>query len=554
MAKSIIDIEVKAEAFDKFAALFKQYSDQLAKMPGQWGKVGDAINKTVVQYDALMNVIPNVTEAQEELLETQQKSTKEQDKLNKHISSTAKTVKGMGSNMKNMLKDVTSTTMQLAKWTALGLTGAGGAGLFGVSALAGGASDIRRQAQGLGVTAGELRSSRVNFERYIDVNAALSNISQAQADPSKQWAFSAIGLNQGQSATKMLPQLMREAARVYREDPKTAEVRLRARGFGELGIDVATARRLASLKEEELSTAIKRAQQDEKMMEINDKVLRQWQDLDVQLDRSKNLIQQAFITGLTPLIPNIEKFSESVAEAIKIFLSNPDLGTWLEDFGRGIKDAAEWLAQFDFGKKHFAAQHAGQEEARRKGDIFTPKANAWMKDTWSKAISYLTGKGWSAEESAAIMGSGTQESSLNPQAKNATGHRGIFQWDRSRQSDFEKWAGFSLSDPRATMEKQLDFMDYEITQGKEKRAGKALKSAVGLEGKTRAFEATFERSGGADMEKRIGYANAAYAAHINSLRRNGVQVSMYNNTGGSATAVIGAAATPDLGFSAFAGQ
>lgn len=564
MAKSIIDIELKAEAFEKFAALFKKYNDQLSKMPGKWDKVGEAAAKSTESFDGAVEALNKASAAMENLVASQQKATETQSKFNKHVSSTEKSFGNIRKNIGGVLKDVTSTTAHLLKWAgiggALGAVGMGGS-LFGMATLAGGAGDVRRQAQGLGVSAGELKAANVNFSRYIDTVSTLGDIAQAQTDPSKRWAFSAAGVNPNQSAANALPQLLRKAAETYRAGPEsTAAARLQARGFTELGISVSDARRLASLKEEELNTAVKRYSQDKKDLELNDSLLRKWQDLDVQLERSKQNIVNTFIDGLAPLVPDIEEFSEKLADAIKIFLSNPELKVWIKDFGEGIKYAAETLPEFvESIAKWIPGTKANQDFTKSSREAIWGKgvdekmsgANKWAKDQWNNAINFFTGKGWTSQQAAGIVGNLQQESGMNPNAVNPTGHRGLAQWDSNRRRDFAAWSGKPIE--MASMQEQLEFINYELTQGKERRAGQALSRATTVEQATSTFERTYERSGGSALEKRQGYANAAYAMHIMALRQNNVNLSIQNNTGGSATAVIGAAATPDLGYSALAG-
>ena len=45
--------------------------------------------------------------------------------------------------------------------------------------------------------------------------------------------------------------------------------------------------------------------------------------------------------------------------------------------------------------------------------------------------------------------------------------------------NFAKWAGFDIHDPRATLDKQLEFKSYELTQGEEQAAGRLLRQASG---------------------------------------------------------------------------
>ena len=569
MAKSIIDIEIKAEAFEKFAGLFNKYNDQLSKMPGNWNKVAKAMEGSADPFERMQHALDSIASSLDADYSAMTKLTKESDKLGKHTSVVDRAFKSIRGNISGSIKEIASAGAHLTKWAALsaglGAVGLGGS-LFGISSLAGGVSDNRRQAQGLGVSSGELRSANMNFGRYVDTMSAMSNIAEAQTDPNRKWAFGAAGVDIQRNAADILPQLMREAARIYRQDPSNAAARLQARGFTELGISVADARRLASLKEEELNTAIKKYSQDKKSLEVNDSIQRQWQDLDVQLERSKQNIVTAFVTGLTPLIPNIEKFSENVAEAIKTFLANPELKVWLQDFGEGIKGLAEampGLLKWIPGTKENASAHTATVNAspilsgiRDIGTLAdTGETKAARRQ---RMMNFWIGAGMTPERAAGITGNAEFESGgLNPFARNKQGNYGLFQWDTARRKRYEKYHGHSIEsvkDYDQAMREQNEFALYEMRTS-EKGAGKSLSQAMTTEQATSAFYSGFERPGAADtsLGSRTAMANAAYAAHINSLRRNSVSVTMQNNTGGSATAVIGAAATPDLGYSAFAG-
>ena len=573
MAKSVIDIEVKAEAFDRFNALFKKYNDQLSKMPGQWNNVGKSIGAASKIAGEAGDNFDRISDSLEKIVSKLDDTSKPLNKLADQSRKASNNFKSIGAELINVGRSVTATTLQLAKWTTLGLIGAGGAGLFGLSSLAGGVSDTRRQAQGLGVSAGELRSANLNFSRYIDAASAMGNLAQAQTDPSKRWAFTAAGVNPNQSAAAALPELMRKAAEIYKAGPEsTAASRLQARGFTELGISVSDARRLASLKEEELDTAIKKYAIDKKNLEVSDGLQRQWQDLDVQLERSKQNIVQAFITGLSPLVKDgtIEKFSESIADAVKTFLANPELKVWLQDFADGVRYVAENLpALMDEIAKWIPGSKSNQAlQERTKTSIWgegivggVHSADLWSKtgfrtldDRRKQVMGYFTSLGLSPERAAGISGNFEYESGgLNPFASNKEGMYGLAQWSKTRQKDYAKRYGHpmqSVKDYDQALREQLEFAAMEMGTT-ERGAGHSLARAMTVEQSTGAFYSGFERPGAGDtsLGARTTAANAAYATYISSLRQNNVNLKIQNNTGGSATAVVGAAATPDLGFS-----
>lgn len=133
-------------------------------------------------------------------------------------------------------------------------------------------------------------------------------------------------------------------------------------------------------------------------------------------------------------------------------------------------------------KKIRASQ--GLPETEQKTPKLDSLAGAWNKvqgtdkDVANFAQDYFEAQGWSKHAAAGIVGNGIAESNLDPRARGDWGRaRGIFQWHRDRQDNFEKWSGFSLTDPRADTMKQLEFANYELTQGTESSAGAKLRNA-----------------------------------------------------------------------------
>jgi hypothetical protein len=90
------------------------------------------------------------------------------------------------------------------------------------------------------------------------------------------------------------------------------------------------------------------------------------------------------------------------------------------------------------------------------------------------AMKKFIAMGWTPEQAAGMVGSLMQESGMNPDAVNAkSGARGISQWLGSRVKDFEKFAGRKLEG--SSLDQQLEFHHYELTQGSERAAGDRLR-------------------------------------------------------------------------------
>lgn len=542
MAKSVIDIEVKAEAFDRFNALFKKYNDQLSKMPGQWNKVGAAADQASDAFEDIAESLNRAASAMESFTETQSKSVKDQDKLNKHARDTEKTFGKIGNSVNNIRKNIGDTVKNLMTFGISSLAGGGlmaMGGAFSVGALAGYAGDTRRQATGMGVSGAELRAAQTSYQKFVDVDRTLGAISEAQSDLSKQYAFAGTGVDINKSPAQLIPDLLRRAGDVYAANPRMASDQLKAMGFGEFGIGVEEARRANAMKRE-IDLAEKRNQKTTEQLGLQDKTLEKWQTLSITIDESKNSIKSAFLDSMVPLIPMFDSLSKSFTKTAVDNVS--DFFKSLKELVGGLVPVVEWFTKT---KNDLYGSTKGADEAIVGG---MKSANEWANknigktpsEAMRKAINFFTGKGWTSEDAAAITGNLMQESSLNPSAVNPkSGMKGLAQWDTNRRRDFASWAWKPIE--MASMQEQLEFINYELTQGKEKKAGAALRQAVGLEAKTKAFENKYERAGGADMSNRLGYAGAAYAAHLNSLRQNNVGLTIQNNTGGSATAVVGAA-------------
>lgn len=343
--KSVIDIEVNDEKFKEFSKLFEKYQKSLTKMPGQWGN----INKSVSSLQGNFNRIQHSLDTIASRLDKNYVALKN---TNDVAQKTARNFDGISKSAKSVASSVAGTTFNLLKWgaatAAFGLLGAAG-GLFGIGSLAGSASNIRRQGQELGVTPGQLKAARLNFGRYGDVNSLLQGISGAQTDLSKQWAFGASGLNPNQNAAQLLPQILRKAAEVYKSgSAATAGQRLEVSGLTQLGVTVQQARQYASLTKEEIALAEKRYAEDAKALELNDKLLRRWQDLDVQLGRAREKIENTFLTGLEKLTPSLTKLSDAFSTAVSNLLKSPKIGDFLEAVGKKLENFANYLVTDEF--------------------------------------------------------------------------------------------------------------------------------------------------------------------------------------------------------------
>ncbi|UEC03973.1 phage tail tip lysozyme [Burkholderia vietnamiensis] len=115
--------------------------------------------------------------------------------------------------------------------------------------------------------------------------------------------------------------------------------------------------------------------------------------------------------------------------------------------------------------------------ARRRGGAAADSQTA-------SVVNSLMLKGWTRQQAAGIAANLWSESMYNPSAVGDNGHAyGIAQWHEDRQAEFKKRFGIDIR--KSTLDQQLQFVDYELRQGKERAAGDALMaqdSAVGAGG------------------------------------------------------------------------
>jgi hypothetical protein len=99
-------------------------------------------------------------------------------------------------------------------------------------------------------------------------------------------------------------------------------------------------------------------------------------------------------------------------------------------------------------------------------------ANPNRKRDLAAAMQFFMSKGWSKAQAAGIVANIDRESNFRAGVYGDKGAAyGLGQWHGDRQAAFAKWAGHSIVG--SSMQEQLGFYNYELTQGSDKGARKA---------------------------------------------------------------------------------
>ncbi|EBM1235352.1 hypothetical protein JZC82_003932 [Salmonella enterica subsp. enterica serovar 4,[5],12:i:-] len=365
-AKSIVEIDVQDEKFQSFLEKFNEYQKALSELPEQWrGAVhglGEAAKETERVRDGTEGItkafadgvaaLASVNDGLDRLNGNLEKATKTQTEFNRKSGGARNFLNKASKDAKSLAGHIKDATTSLLSWgTVLGLFSglAGAGGLWGLNHLAGNASAQRFTAMGLGTTAGGLNSAAINYQKVLgNPVGTLGAIRDSQLDLSKRWTFNAMGVNPNQDPAKLLPQMIKSARDIFVRNGSTQQG---AEAYGLTNyFTLDDLNRFKNMSDAEIDAMTKQAQKDSQRLQLTDQQLKQWQEFNIQLDRSKSSIEKTFITGLGPLTPVLEKLSAAFSVALDELLKSPELGKWIDGLSDGIRRFGNYLASPEFQK------------------------------------------------------------------------------------------------------------------------------------------------------------------------------------------------------------
>lgn len=332
--KSIIDVEVNAQAFERYQQLFARYQREADKGPGLWKSINKGIIETSLTQGRMTAAIKAQVETQKQMADIYKAQNRSLTQGERLWGSMAKHAGGIASN-------IIKATRSLISWTSIiggigGLLGAGG--LFGIDKMARQAGNERRSATGLGLSIGEEKAFGINFGRAVDSGSFLSWINQMEHDPSAAKGAYGLGVGlTGQTGNDAVSMLTAIRARARGMDPKLRG--MMPKMFGLDGVNGEDINRLASMSDTEFGQLKSGFNKDRSSLNINDPTAKAWADFIKRLDEAKEGIFKTFVTGLLPLAGPLGHLSESVEKFITVLLKSDivktaitDLSGWLEKF------------------------------------------------------------------------------------------------------------------------------------------------------------------------------------------------------------------------------
>lgn len=199
-----------------------------------------------------------------------------------------------------------------------------------------------------------------------------------------------------------------------------------------------------------------------------------WQDYQTFKRGGDSLIDWAkWEPGIKSAIEGIKTLKSMLSDIVYIAIA---AGDGLYKLGKGdFAGAKAAFAEAWAGRRSVTTENPDSPGA---GANTPPGAPSSPGGGQGAAMAYFQAQGWSKEQAAGMAANIKAESGFNPSATGDGGQAyGIGQWHPDRQAEFKKKFGKDMKG--STLEEQLAFMQYELTQGNERKAGDMLKGAKG---------------------------------------------------------------------------
>lgn len=349
--KAIFDVEMRDAAFKEHATLQQKYFDQLGKTPGIWAAVGKE-NKAVADGFKTMT---SVLLANQEIT---RKMAANENEIAKSAKQTASYWSTISKDAKNYSAAI-EKTWSVLKWTAGsalvgGLLGAGS--LWGIDRLAQAASAGRKSSGGLGISYGQEQAFNLTYGRIINPGQFLGGVSEgagyAGSPQSAMLARLGLGGGTGRSNNQTAIDLLDAVRQLSLRTPDHLLGNVADQyGLGSVGIGTQELRNIKGKSPEEWEQYKREYAQKQNEINLNDEILKQWQDLLVTLGFSEAKIKSVFIDTLTPLVKPLGALSDAFSDLIKSLVDSGGFKYVIDSAADGIRDFAKYIQGDDFKKK-----------------------------------------------------------------------------------------------------------------------------------------------------------------------------------------------------------
>lgn len=266
-------------------------------------------------------------------------------------------VRETGRNLRGYTGTLAAATGSLLKFTGVTVALKGlllGGGIFGLERLASSAYAGRRSSSGLGIGYGGQQAFGLAYERLINSGGLLSGVSQARSNITSEAAGSlySLGINPatatGNTGSVSNDVLMRVRQLVQQTPEHELGILAQNYRLGELGFGHEDLRRLKGTPDSEFEGYRTDFERRTKQLDIQDSVLRRWQDLDVQLDATAQKLKKGLLEGLELLAKPLGNLSEAFSDLFLKLAQNGTIQQGLAYLAKGLSNLGDYLGKDEF--------------------------------------------------------------------------------------------------------------------------------------------------------------------------------------------------------------
>jgi LAS superfamily LD-carboxypeptidase LdcB len=300
--KSVIEIDVLDDKFKAFQEAFNKYKKSVDEQSKKWKEVNKALEE----------------------------AEKRQKAFNKAVQDGGQALRSAVGYSASVARNMADAAMSAAKWVAYASIGGG----FGLGGLASSASNLRREATGLGVNTSQLRAARTYGEAYVPgIEGVMSGIQRLQTDVTQHYKLGILNGRLDKNAFQNLPDVLtkaRETLQAYGGDLYTAK-----RITGGALSDVLSDEQLqtvGNMSPDEFARMISSLRTGAANFAVDEAKYEDFRKFWVSLKEAGNTIENSLIKNLVKLTEPLSRLSESVVKALDAFLGSQKAQDALKSF------------------------------------------------------------------------------------------------------------------------------------------------------------------------------------------------------------------------------
>lgn len=345
--KSILDIDISDEKFKRFQAAFSKYAAAVKALPAAWARVNTA---QTASLDAAVDTTEAIR-AQNDLLQQNERAGERAARITRNNAVQWRDIARSAKSAAGSVLDAAKTAV---RWSGVtGLLGAGG--MFGIDRMADSVSAKFRNAQGLGLTTGQMKGFGLAYSQIVDPESFLSNVNRLRHNVEGARPLFGAGIRDLSSArdnasiaTELLP-LLKDFADRYKGSPQVLGTMMSATGVDQI-VTLEDMVRLQSMTRNEIDEFQRLLVKTQRAAELSDETQKAWRTLKLTLDEAGLRIGAVFIRGLSGLSVPLSKLSDRVVSIVETFAKSGGFEKLIDDVGDGLETLANWIGSGEFKK------------------------------------------------------------------------------------------------------------------------------------------------------------------------------------------------------------